>query len=601
MVHSSPKLWETYLAPFLQKHCLVLCMGFVALGCVRIISTYSELSLTFDEPSHFACGMEYVENHEYTFLREQPPLSRAMQALGPYLDGVRLSGLSHTTEARLALLARSRSFDRTVFLMRLGNLPFFVLACLVVCTWSWQMFGKAVAVVATGLFTLLPTTLADAGLATTDMSLGATVGAAFLAGVLWAEKPTWVRGLLFGAFLGLASLSKFTALGYVPLTLGLALACYLVTERQPWSQLRLLGQQRVPSFVLAATTAAFMIWAAYWFSFGNVPHTRITLPAPDFFRGIADALSHDRHGHPAFLFGHVRRTGWWYYFPVAVAVKTPIAFLIMLALGVFGCIRDRARIAFLLPLVFGLGILLPAMAGRIDIGIRHIEPIYIGLSITAAIGLVQLLQWSRAAVVGALSAGALVAWMIISVAVHHPDYVAYFNGFVGENPQEVLVDSNYDWGQDLKLLSKHLHELGVEQFSLMTLDGVGDPFYLQSWYGLPRIQELDEEVPALGWNVISPTLAKSVRYAIPLRPPVAHPWYDQIPATAKVGALLLYNVGPSDRMRFLSESVSHKVVPQSATPGTDLGPAPKGAWESERGQTANGVRVVVKGGRLIAQ
>ncbi len=561
MAHSAPTFWETRLAPFLEKYCLVLCVCLIGIGCLRVISTYSALSLTMDEPSHFACGLEYLDRHTYTFLREQPPLARAMQALGPYLDGSRLAGLQHTQEGRLALLARSRSFDRTVFLMRLGNLPFFLLACLVVCAWSWRMFGKPLAVVATGLFTLSPTVLADAGLATTDMALGATVGAAFLSAILWAEKPTWSRSVLLGVCVALAVLSKFTALGYVPLTLGLALACYLVTERQGWRQLWRLARRYAPYSALAAITTALVIWAAYWFSVGLVRGGKFIVPAPDFFRGIAAALYHDREGHAGFLLGHFRKTGWWYYFPVALAVKTPIAFLIMLAIGVWVCLRERARPVYLFPLAFSLGILLPAMASRIDIGIRHIEPIYIGLSIIAALGLVQLLQWSRTAAGCALTGGVLMLWMTVSVAAHHPDYLAYFNGFAGKNPQQILVDSNYDWGQDLKLLSKRLHELGVKQFSLLTLDGVMDPDHLQTWYGLPSIQEVDDTVPAVGWNVISPTIAQSVRFAIPSRANVARPWYIQTLPTERVGPLLLYNITPDDRDRFLREAGPNKTQP----------------------------------------
>ena len=179
-----------------------------------------------------------------------------------------------------------------------------------------------------------------------------------------------------------------------------------------------------------------------------------------------------------------------------MAVKTPIAFLIALAIGTWVCLRKRARAIYLFPLAFSLGILLPAMTGRIDVGIRHIEPIYIGFSIIAALGLVQLCQWSRTGFGCALTGGVLVLWMAISVAVHHPDYLAYFNAFAGKNPEQVLVDSNYDWGQDLKLLSRRLNELGVQQFSLLTLDGVRDPQYLQKFYGLPPNQDVNDAVPA---------------------------------------------------------------------------------------------------------
>src|ERR1035437_629652 len=68
--------------------------------------------------------------------------------------------------------------------------------------WARHHFGNTAAVLATGLFTLLPPVLAHAGLATTDMALAACLGAAFFSLVLWAEKPTLPRTLLLGAAAG---------------------------------------------------------------------------------------------------------------------------------------------------------------------------------------------------------------------------------------------------------------------------------------------------------------------------------------------------------------------------------------------------------------
>jgi hypothetical protein len=373
--------------------------------------------------------------------------------------------------------------------------------------------------------------------------------------------------VLLGVCLGLAFLSKFTALGYVPFTLALALASYSIATRQGWRQLRELARQRAASFALAVCTTCLIVWVAYWFSFGIVRGINFSLPAPEFFAGIGHALVRNRDGHPAFLLGRFSMTGWWYYFPVALAVKTPIAFLIMVAMGISVCLRERARPAYLFPLVFSLGILLPAMFGRIDIGIRHIEPIYIGLSIIAALGLVQLLQWGRTGISSALTAGVLVLWMAISVAAHHPDYLAYFNEFAGKDPERILVDSNYDWGQDLKFLAKRLHELGVQQFSLITVDGVMRHDYLQTWYGLPAITDGDDEAPAVGWNAVSPTCVECLRYAVPGRALVPNPWYNQITPTERVGALLLYNITSQFQSRFVHDSGSTSASQPSPSTG----------------------------------
>ena len=56
--------------------------------------------------------------------------------------------------------------------------------------WTRRYFGPAAGVLAICLFTMIPTILAHAGLATTDMGLAACLGAAFLAMLIWVEEPT---------------------------------------------------------------------------------------------------------------------------------------------------------------------------------------------------------------------------------------------------------------------------------------------------------------------------------------------------------------------------------------------------------------------------
>jgi hypothetical protein len=533
---------STRLEHFLERYCVLFCLVLVVIGSIRVVCTYNALSLTSDEAYHLACGMQYVASHTYWYDPQNPPLSRALQALGPYLAGVRPVGLSDGAMEGLAILEHSGNFTRTVFLMRLGNLPFFLLACFVVAKWAQHSFGKPVAVLATALFTLSPTVLADAGLGTTDLSLGACVGAAFLATILWAEAPTVKRTLLLGLCMALALLSKATALGYVPATIGLAFVCYWIVRRPSLHELLQQARPRLLPFASAMVLAVFLMWAVYGFTFGVVPGKSFSMPAPRFFAGMHDILTHVQTGHPAFLLGENRITGWWYYYPVALLVKTPIAFLILCAVGIFVSLRRRTCPEYLLPLAYCAGILLPAMDSRIDIGIRHIEPIYLGLSIIAAVGLLQLIEWSHAKMAYGVVALALVLWMVVSVAVHHPDYIAYFNGFAGNHPENILVDSNYDWGQDLKLLARHFHTLGVNEFTMSSIDGGRSFHYVEGWYGLPKMHVLDPITPAPGWNVVRPTIDKSYRARVLQGRTDVTPWYDQMRPTERVGSLSLYYI-----------------------------------------------------------
>jgi 4-amino-4-deoxy-L-arabinose transferase-like glycosyltransferase len=563
--NSPPTFWDTRLAPFLERHFLLLCLCLIGIASLRIVATYDALSITADEPIHFVSGLEYVAHHTYTLNTDHPPLSRMMQALGPFFLGARLPSQPDTGWSPLGQIALTGHPERTIFLMRLGNLPFFLLACAVVSGWSWHAFGKAIAVVALALFTLLPDVLANAGLATPDTALAANMSAAFLAAVLWAQKPTWLRAIFMGLFTALACLSRFTALGYIPCSLAFALVCYLAVQWPGWRKLRNLAVERIATFGVAAVIVPVVIWAGYWFSVGSFHSHRFErtfhILAPEFFTGIQQELNHNNYlGHAAFLLGHFSWQGWWYYFPVALAVKTPIAFLALAALGIYPCIKERTRPHYLLPVAFSLAILLPATRSHIDIGIRHIEPIWISLAIIAAIGLRQLLRWARGGVAATLTGGALIVWMAISVAPHHPDYLAYFNGFAGDEPERILVDSNYDWGQDLKLLAKRLSALGVQNVSLaISYDGGPKEMldarnaYLQTWYSLPHIEEVNRCVPADGWNVVSTTVEKSLSHWPEGRfyrgPGNPVEWYEQIAPTERLGPLLLFNIPPGSKLR----------------------------------------------------
>jgi hypothetical protein len=222
----------------------LLAAALVLLASGRIVSTYDQLSLTFDEPAHLACGMEYVAHHVYRYESQHPPLSRAMIGLGAYLAGGRPHGLAKFTPEGVEIVKASPDPVLTVRLMRAGILPFFWVAALTVFLWAKRYFGPAEAVLATGLFTLLPPVLAHAGLATTDMSLTASLPAAILATILWAQSPGWKMTVLMGVACAFAALTKFSALGYLPASIGLCLAVWLSLHWPGVRELRRLAAAR---------------------------------------------------------------------------------------------------------------------------------------------------------------------------------------------------------------------------------------------------------------------------------------------------------------------------------------------------------------------
>jgi hypothetical protein len=198
-------------------------------------------------------------------------------------------------------------------------------------------------------------------------------------------------------------------------------------------------------------------------------------------------------------------------------------------------------------LAFSLGILLPAMAGHVNIGVRHILPVYIGFSIVAAVAVVQLARWERTRKWAGIVVGLLLLWMAVSGAISHPDYLAYFNELVGSEPEKVLVDSDLDWGQNTIRLARRLKELGATEVSFGVNNGRSE--YLQIWPGLPHIQPVNPVVPAEGWTVVSPTIAKTTQYGLYYRYPNVQPWFDHLTPAERVGSLVLYYVPPGSLRR----------------------------------------------------
>jgi len=536
VVPGKTSFWEAKALPFVQARARLLAILLIAIGTFRIVAAYPENGITFDEPGHMACGLQFLAQHAYKYETQHPPLARVLSAFGPYLDGARPTGDPNQDREGVTVMYRNGQVLRTLILMRLGILPFFPLCCLVVYFWTARYFGRLTALAATGLFTLLPPVLAHAGVATTDMAVTTCLVAAFYSLMVWAERPNLPESLALGGATGLMVLSKFTALAFLPAAVVLALIAYLVVERPGRDRLAALVKRRAGPFGLAVLTGAFVVWAGYGFSFGKVPGWSVPLPAPEVFDGVRAALHHNSTGHPAYLFGEVSKSGWWYYFPVVLSVKTPLAFLALLGFGAYVFWRRRGQVAYCMPWALSLGILIPAMMGRVNIGVRHVLPVYAGFSIAAALGAAQLAQWGRDRHWGSAAAGLLLVWMIVSGATQHPNYLAYFNELAGGHPENILADSDLDWGQDTVRLARRLKEMGVTECSFTTLNM--SPKELRIWPGVPVTGIVTARKPTPGWSVVSPTLAVVIKSLLPN----TKPWYEYLEPVGKVGSLSLYYV-----------------------------------------------------------
>lgn len=529
-----------------------LVIALVAIAVARIVATYWTFNHTIDEPTHIACGLEWLTDHEYTIDLEHPPLARIAAGIGPFIVGAHIPPKDQLATKGPLILYDSPSYYRTLASARAGELPFFILACLIVWLWGRRVYGRFVGLLAVVLFTTLPPILGHAGLATTDMAIGATLPAALYALNAWCEKCTWKTTTVLSIAIGMALLSKITFFLFFPV-------CGLLIILLQCFQRKITRAHFLHAF--AATGGVFLlVWAAYWFSIVPVPTNGNTggssaslpafvktvtedqgvlyLPAGQLYLGILQARAHNYYGHLTYLLGKSSTSGWWYFFPVVLGNKTPLAFLALCL--AFPWVFRRAARAQWVPFACAIAIFISVLPSRIDLGIRHILPMYPLLAISAG-GVAGHLLEARSRLVKAVCAVAL-CWHIGSSIVAHPNYLAYFNELSFGEPEYVRVDSDLDWGQSVEQLSRWTRKERVGQIGFAGFGSTNPSLHGLDFYSLSPWKH------AYGWIAVSATerMLPSETQQAGARGQ-AWSWLDSYEPTLRLGggSILVYHIPAS--------------------------------------------------------
>jgi hypothetical protein len=480
---------------FTLRRCALLSAVLVSIAALRIVSASAVLSHTVDEPIHLGAGMEFLDHGTMTGDVSHPPMARVLSAIGPWLAGERWTPTGNTTTDGTAVLGRDAHYDRMLALARMGVLPLFLLACGIVFLWGNRTGGPLAGLMATFLFTTIPPVLAHAGQVDTDMAATAFTAAGAYTALLWAERPDARRTVALGLAVGLGMLAKYSLLVFLPGVWG---AMYLGR----WRGVRAVpGQLRVywrPA-VVAAAIACLTVWAGFRFSFGPLSFAHVSLPAPRFFDGLKDVWDHNQNGHASFILGERHHFGVWYFFPVTLGVKTPLGMLLLVGWSLWTAWRQRLKVAA--PLGYCAVILAIAMSSRINLGVRHVLPMYAGLAVIGGVAAAALLRQSpgrwtrpRAAVLFALF-----GWQVVSGALAHPDYLSYTNEITRGHPERFVAESDLDWGQDMYLVGDFLNKAGASEVTFTPYNVT----YLGAGHAFPKVTYSDWYHASPGWNVVS--------------------------------------------------------------------------------------------------
>ena len=244
-------------------------------------------------------------------------------------------------------------------------------------------------------------------------------------------------------------------------------------------------------------------------------------------------------GHVNSFLGEVRTSGWWYFYPVTLFFKTPISFVTLTAVGLVYLICHANALSSHHPLLASIlgvaAVVQTGMFSNLNNGTRQILAIYPLASILAAFGALRLWRLSGGTLRWQSISCGLMTWQIVASITAHGDYIAYFNELAGPRPETITVDSDLDWGQDLKRLVSELKQQHIDTVAIAYY-GSADLAHFE----LPTWKPLEPNERTTGWIAISIGCLKMGTLTSPFDQYV---WLEEFTPIKRIGtSMLLYHI-----------------------------------------------------------
>jgi len=488
--------------------CLVLAIS------VQMWLAADRNSLTWDEGDHLYAGFMSWATGDFGINPEHPPLVKLVSALPLLNMGLPVPVTEDRffkTEGFLGgkdFLFRNDA-NAMVFRARVASSIFTILLALAVFFGARGMFGTAAGFVALALLAFEPNVIAHSALVTTDVAFSLFLFLSVYAFYRFAQSPSAWRLIGVGAAAGLALASKHTGILVFPILVLLALF-EVVRPRGSAGVARTKQAIRmIAALAVVSALAVAILWSVYGFRYDARPGGKSLIPPfgasvqrlPDpqqaklisffakhrllpesYLYGLADVLNVNT-AYKSFVLGKIYPHGVWFYFPVAIAIKSTLTFLVLGVIAAFAVVLRKfvfGRELFYL-IIPPLCHLLVAMNSGVNIGIRHVLPLYVfGAVLFGGVAWKLARHSRRWAVVFAV----LLVFHAVSSLRAFPAHMAYGNELWGgtANTYRHLSDSNSDWGQQLKSVKKYLDGRGIHEcYFVYFAGGVVDTGY----YGIP--------------------------------------------------------------------------------------------------------------------
>lgn len=564
-----------------HKKLVILMLAFLAL--VSLLSARGD-SATMDELAHIPAGYSYLIKQDMRLNPEHPPLLKDLSAL-PLLALDLNFPSEHPSWTKNVndqwdfghqfLYQSGNNADAVIFLARLAPIVLMILLGFFVWRWTRELYGDGAALLALFFFAFSPTTIAHGRLVTTDLAAAAGFFIAAYYFINFLQSQTRPALVYAGMALAFALLLKFSTILLIPYFIILALAFTLIYGRHHWfSHL----YEYAGSVALIFLIAGALIWPVYQFHVANYPpekqkndtefilrsHSNRPLadaigwmadkpglrPYGQYLLGLAMVGQRASGGNTTYFMGEISNASWKSYFPVVYLLKEPLALhvLSVIALTILGSVLiSRRRLRWIMhdhfpqaAMIFFIGLYwFVSLSSNLNIGVRHLIPTLPFVYLLVAGTTVNWVKRSKAAFVNwrRIFVTVMALWIFMASLAVYPYYLAYFNEIAGGPPNgyRYVVDSNLDWGQDLKRLADFIEFNNIEKIKVDYFGGGSPEYYLGE-----KVEPLHADMgPQNGWLAVSATFYQTSRG----NPAASYAWLDNFAPVAKIGySIFVYNI-----------------------------------------------------------
>lgn len=409
--------------------------------------------------------------------------------------------------------------DRIILYAKLPMFLFFLFSGILILKFASKLYGHQAAILALFLFALSPTVMAHSRFVTTDVPalFGLLLATYFF--LRYLQAPTRKNLIWAGLAFGVAQLCKYSLFLLNPYFVLLGFVYGFVQTKKDLRSKITSGLFSLLHTVFIIVIGYLLVWLVY------IPHT-INYPADlqkeqttkllstygnraiadpivaisdkpilraigHYSTGMLMVVQRSLGGNDTYFLGEFTNQSWKKYFPIVYLIKEPLAFWILVALALIyssmkctmGYHRPKGSFIYWAWdesvtwiknhfIEFAMWVWLAvywytSIRANLNIGVRHLMPVYGFTYVLLAGAIIRMMKDVKIKTFiygNSIIIAILLGWYFIENMRVFPYYLTYFNQIAGgpQNGFKYAVDSNIDWGQDIKRLSFWMQDNHVD-------------------------------------------------------------------------------------------------------------------------------------------